>query len=186
MIRINLVPQRVTKKQLQLRQMAIAGGVVVVLTLGTIIGMSSHIGGKINKVEEDTKTAQASLKQLDSTVKKIEEFKKQKEELKKKLDVINELIENRSGPVRLMAELAASTPQRLWLNRVELKGGQLLLQGIADVESTVIDFTQRLKKQEHISDVEIKSLTGKEGTPPQGTLRGYILFDLVTTIRMSS
>ena len=78
MIRINLVPQRVTKKQLQVRQLAIVAGGVLLVTLGTVIAMSSHINGKIEQVERNTKETQEKLRALDSTVKKIETFKKQK------------------------------------------------------------------------------------------------------------
>lgn len=186
MIRINLVPVKVTRKQLQLRQQIIMAVAVLLAAVGTVWYMSNSINSQIAEVEQNTKDAQAKLRQLDSTVKKIENFKKQKAELQEKLDVIDNLVKGRTGPVRLMAEIAVSKPLKLWLNNMKLGSSSLELTGIADAESTVIDFAQKLKNQEHISNVRIKELTGHEDSPPQGTLRGYVEFSLVTAVKLSS
>lgn len=185
MIRINLVPQKVTKKQLQLRQQIIMAAAVLLLAVGTVVTMSSSINGRIARVEHETAETKKKLQELDSTVKKIESFKKQKAELQEKLDVIRKLVKDRSGPVRLMAEIAVSRPIKLWINELTLTSSSLELKGIADAESTVIDFAQKLKNQEHISNVQIRELTGSEGKPPQGDLRGYVVFSLSTTVKLS-
>ena len=186
MIRINLVPVKVTKKQLQLRQQIIMAVAVLLLSVVTVGWMSNSINSQIAKVEQNTADTQAKLKQLDSTVKKIESFKQQKAQLQEKLDVIQRLVKDRTGPVRLMAEIAVSKPTKLWLNDLKLTDAALEMRGIADAESTVIDFAQKLKNQEHISNVRIKELSGNEGAPPQGTLRGYVEFSLVTSVKLSS
>ncbi|MEW6775422.1 MAG: PilN domain-containing protein [Bdellovibrionota bacterium] len=185
MIRINLVPVKVSKKEIEIRKQAILAGLVVLAALGTVYSLHNSITTKIDQVVKNTADTEAKLKQLDSTVKKIEEFKKQKAELEKKLDVINTLIKSRAGPVRVMAELAVSMPDKLWINDFNMSSASLELKGIADAESTVVDFAQRIKEQKHLGDVTIKELQGGKQNSPQGTLREYVEFTISCGVKLS-
>lgn len=185
MIRINLLPVRVTKKQLQIRQQLALAVVVLVAAIGTVVYLDMKIESEISRYEQLTKDAERKLKQLDEQLKRIEDFKTQKAQLQEQLEVINKLIDDRKGPVRVMTELAASVPEKLWLNKMNIQAGKLSLEGVADAESTVIDFVQRLKEQKHVSNIEIQTFTAGKGEGA-GSLREYVSFKLSGTVRLTS
>lgn len=183
MIRINLIPVRVTKKELAIRNQAAVAGFVLLLAIGSVGYLQIDISGKISEMEGNITDTQNKLKQLETTVKKIEQFKAQKADLEKKLDVIAKLVAGRSGPIFLMLELSLSSPEKLWLNKLAIKGSNMELVGIADTEKTVIDFSQNLKQQKHISDVQLQELQGGKKNAPQGTLLEFVEFKLLAGIR---
>jgi len=183
MIRINLIPVRVTKKELAIRNQAVVAGIVLVTALGSIGFLHVNITGQISATEKNITETQRKLKELETTVKKIEQFKAQKADLEKKLDIIAKLVAGRSGPVSLMLELSLSSPEKLWINKLSIKGSSMELAGIADTEKTIIDFSQNLKQQKHISDVQLQELQGGKKNSPQGTLIEFVEFKLLVGVR---
>ena len=61
---------------------------------------------------------QRDIDQFKPQLEQVAAFRKKKAKLEKKIDVIDELDHARSGPVRVMSELAMRTPERLWLTSV--------------------------------------------------------------------
>ena len=53
----------------------------------------------------------------------MKNIKDAQQELQKKLDVLDKLKQGRSGPVRMLDELATVTPRQLWLTKLEEKAG---------------------------------------------------------------
>ena len=68
-------------------------------------------------------------------------------------------------------------------NKLSIKGSSMELAGIADTEKTIIDFSQNLKQQKHISDVQLQELQGGKKNSPQGTLIEFVEFKLLVGVR---
>jgi type IV pilus assembly protein PilN len=156
MITINLLPHREARRVADLRQ-----------TFGLLILGLVVLGGGIWFVDKDVKDAQAmaeaAVRQLEADIarygpeeKQVAQFKKQKAELEDKLDVIRELDAARAGPVRLLDELSKTTPERLWLTKLETEGTRITLEGQSLDTGVVADFLRSLNASAYFDLVDLE------------------------------
>ena len=131
MIRINLLPVREERRKADLRQFGL-------VLAGVFVGSIMLVGLYHVKLSSDVSDARAAVaatqQQIDRfkpQLKQLEEYRKTKAEIEKKLEVIERLDASRSGPVRVFDELATHAPARLWLTKLEAKGGQLRIEGMS-------------------------------------------------------
>ncbi len=75
--------------------------------------------------------------------------------MEKKLAVLDKLKAGKSGPVRLLDELSAALPDKLWLTKFSEKSGAINLAGVADSENTVAVFMKRLDSSPYYKNVEL-------------------------------
>jgi type IV pilus assembly protein PilN len=163
MIEINLLPHREAKRAADFRQ------TVALLVLGLVIegGLIAYMN---NGVEDSLAAADASVVQLQSDIEQykpqeaqVEGFKRTRSELEDKLGVIDGLDKGRTGPVRLLDELAAYTPERLWLTGLETSGVQITLQGESLDTGMVADFLRGLNESKYFTNVDLdRTARGKE------------------------
>jgi type IV pilus assembly protein PilN len=144
MIRINLLPVREARRREDLRQY---GMQFVLVLLVTIAGIGfAHS----SQMENDIRQFKPQLDQVAA-------FRKKKASLEKKIDVIDGLDRARSGPVRVMDELATHTPERLWLNGLATKGRRLELTGESLDNELVAVFLRALGESPHFGKVDLES-----------------------------
>jgi type IV pilus assembly protein PilN len=161
MIRLNLLPAKVSKKkaagkqQLILFAVLIAGGFV-----GNVLWSSSR-SSELAVVETKLRRTRDEIAQLDRIIGEVKNIREQQSQLKEKLDILGELKANRAGPVRVMDALASVTPKRLWLTRLEDKGGALSLAGSAVTIDDVSEFMTALKGSPHFLNVELSKTAAK-------------------------
>ena len=158
MIRINLLPFRAARKKENVkRQIFIYAGTLVVILLAMLyefINLTSAVGSLRN----EKKGLQAELKTYEATVKKIDGLNKKIKAIRDKLDVIKELESNKTGPVRLLDEIAMAVPKdKLWLNNFSESKGKLTLSGTAMDNETVALFMTNLEKTKSVTSVDLKS-----------------------------
>jgi type IV pilus assembly protein PilN len=149
MIRINLLPVREARRREDLRQYGMQFVLVLLVTIAGIGFAHSRVSDKIDQsrlrvsqMENDIrqfkpqldqvaafrkKKASLDIRQFKPQLDQVAAFRKKKASLEKKIDVIDGLDRARSGPVRVMDELATHTPERLWLNGLATKGRRLEL-----------------------------------------------------------
>lgn len=158
MIRINLLPFRAARKKENIRRQITIYALVVVL-LFTIMGYYSvQLHSTLSNLKEKEKSVEAELNTYQQTVKKINQLEKKIKEIKAKLTVIQQLEKNKTGPVRLLEEIAIAVPKdKLWLSSFKESNGLLNLTGTAMDNETVALFMTNLEKSEHITGVNLKS-----------------------------
>jgi type IV pilus assembly protein PilN len=93
---------------------------------------------------------------------RVEEFKKKKADIRSKLDVIQELELSRSGPVRLLDELATHIPERVWLTDLSARNGQLEINGMSLDNELIASFLTALSDSPYFENVELESTQLKE------------------------
>ena len=111
---------------------------------------------------------QHDIDQFKPQLEQVAAFRKKKAELEKKIDVIDELDRARSGPVRVMSELASRAPDRLWLTSVTTSGGKIQLKGASLDNELVAVFLRGLSDSEYFEDVD---LDGTKLVSGQGDLK---------------
>lgn len=157
MLEINLLPVREARRAADLRQYFMQVVLMLLLALGVIALVESQMADKINRTEERVTQMKNDIDQFKPQLDKVAAFKKRKSQLEKKIDVIDGLDKARSGPVRVMDELAMRTPDRLWLTGMNTKGTSLSLKGESLDNELVALFLRRLGESEYFDQVDLDS-----------------------------
>ena len=106
---------------------------------------------------------QRDIDQYKPQLDQVAAFRAKKSELENKIGVIEELDHARSGPVRLLSELASRTPERLWLTSLSTKGSVIMMKGQSLDNDLLALFLRRLGESAYFEDVDLdKTELGKQ------------------------
>ncbi len=161
MIRINLLPVRVSKKKEAGKNQLIFFALAIVFALICNFWWSRSRGEEMATREDKVKRTRAEIAQLEKIIGEVTNIKTQQQAVKDKLAVLEKLKAGRQGPVRMLDELASITPKRLWLKKLEEKGGTMAFEGAAGSIDDVSAFLTALKKSPFFSAVELKKTSAK-------------------------
>lgn len=155
MLEINLLPVREARRAADLRQYFMQLMLVVIVVAGGVVLFHSRLADQIEKTEGRVAQMKSDIEQFAPQVAQVKAFKKRKSELEKKIDVIDGLDKARSGPVRVMDELATRTPDRLWLTEIDTKGDTIKLKGQSLDNELVAMFLRSLGESEYFVNVDL-------------------------------
>ena len=180
MVRINLLPVRVSKKKEAGRQqLLIVAAVLVAGLLGNWLWASSREGDLKSREAKLARTRE-DIAQLERIIGEVKNIKDAQQELQKKLDVLDKLKQGRSGPVRMLDELATVTPRQLWLTKLDEKAGAMSFSGAAVSIDDVSEFMSKLKQSRFFAKVELKKTTAVKGT---GRSERLVNFEITATAK---
>jgi type IV pilus assembly protein PilN len=157
MLEINLLPVREARRAADLRQYMMQLLLVMIVTVGGIAVVHSRLVDKIERAQSRVHQMQNDIDQFKPQLEQVEAFKKRKAELEKKIDVIDGLDRARTGPVRVLAELASRTPDRMWLTALSTKGNAITLKGQSLDNEVVALFLRSLNESAYFADVDLDS-----------------------------
>jgi type IV pilus assembly protein PilN len=163
MIHINLLPVRVSKKKAAGKQQLV---LFAVLVLGGYVGnfvWSQARSADLRARQAKVAKTREEIAQLDRIIGEVKDIKDQQAALREKLDILAQLKAGRTGPVRVMDALATLTPKRLWITKVEEKGGAATITGQAVTIDDVSTFMSALKGNPHFGTVELAKTAANVG-----------------------
>ena len=163
MLEINLLPVREARRKADIRQQLMQLMFVLLLTVGAIGFWHSRVADQISMSEIRVSQMQNDIKQFKPQLDQVAAFKIKKARLEKKIDVIDGLDKARSGPVHVLAELAARTPERLWLTGVDSKAGEIRMEGRSLDNELVALFLRGLGDSKYFDQVDLDSTQIVEG-----------------------
>ncbi len=165
MIRINLLPVRETRRAADLRQQGILLGIVAAVAVALSGTFHVYKVRAVSSKQAEIVKVQRELKGLEGVRKSVAQFTEERQEIERKLSVIGSLEAARSGPVRILDEIATRLPKRMWLNSLSMKTGELQLEGMSLDAEIVAAFMTRLAESPIIENVELEEtkLEEKEG-----------------------
>ncbi|MFT5685338.1 MAG: type IV pilus assembly protein PilN, partial [Myxococcota bacterium] len=158
MIRINLVPQKRNRRQEAVRgELAFVGGgaILLVILLGLVHGVAV---ARVNTISSENAALEREINQMKEVAKEVDAAEKFKADLERKLHVIKQLKANKAGPVRMLDELAMSTPDKLQLVLLEENGGRIKIIGISVSNEVISQFLSNLEQSEYFTDVYLNSI----------------------------
>jgi type IV pilus assembly protein PilN len=161
MIRINLLPVRVSKKKTLGKQQLLLFALVIVFGFVMNFWWASSRAGELKARESKVKSLRDEIAQLDRIIGEVKNIKDQQAALREKLDVLQQLKANRSGPVKVLDALASLTPKRLWLTKMEEKSSTVTYTGSASTIDDVSEFMSALKQNPHFAGVELSKTAAK-------------------------
>ena len=157
---INLLPHREARRAADLRETIALLGLGLVLIGGGIFFSNKAVQSDLAHAEANVAQLEADIERYKPQQKLVDKFKKQKKQLQDKLDVINSLERARSGPVRVLDELSAHTPDRLWLTAIATKGKGIRLEGQSLDTGVVADFLRELNSSPYFKNVDLDKTSG--------------------------
>ncbi len=159
MIRINLLPVRVSKKKAAGKQQLVLLALVVVGGYAGNAVWASSRASDLEAREAKVRKTREEIAQLEKIIGEVKNIKDQQAALREKLDILERLKANRTGPVKVLDALATLTPKRLWLNKMEEKGGVMSFTGSAATIDDVSEFMTALKSNPHFGAIELTKTT---------------------------
>jgi len=161
MIRINLLPVKVTKKTVVMRQQAIIAGLALVLLMGILGVFEASLLRNIGEVQKKIAWTDSEISRLKQAKATYEDLVKAKKSVEEKLNTIDSLEKARSGPVHMLDELAmaipmdrkATIPKKLWVSSMKQDGKKISLIGMALDNEVIASFMDRLEKSPYFTNI---------------------------------
>jgi type IV pilus assembly protein PilN len=158
MIKVNLLPYREKKKEVQSKnQIVILGalGLAFVVLLG---GFHILTVMKLSGLETQVQSTQQTLQQLKTSIGDINQYKKAKEILEKRLHIINYLEKNRFAKVFFLDELSSMVPaNQVWIKSMKESETDVKIDGFAKDNIAIAKFMRNLEKSEQLTSVDLVS-----------------------------
>jgi len=167
MIRINLLPVKELRAEVQRRRELSVAGVSLGATLLLLLGLHQYQSYRLSSLEKNVTELRKETQVLTAKAKEVADLEAKKKEFEGKHKVILDLNKKKVGPVRVMENLAAATPPSLWLTGFRETGGSLTITGVAVDNQTVADFLRSLSTSTYFKDVELVETTHSEKDNPQ-------------------
>lgn len=165
MAEINLLPWRATLRNAVKKEFLIM--VVVVLGLAIfILAMSlSMVKTKVQQQQALNTELKQNMAILEPKLVAIAAIKIELNNLSTKRDALEQLQLQRSGVVHLLEQVVYQMPPGVYLTHFDKKGMQLIFEGVAESNSRVSEFMQKIEEAKWIAEphlTEIKVVDGKE------------------------
>jgi len=123
---------------------ALIAGIVVGLVAAGIYWFV--LDQRRSDIQQEVKVAEAEVERLKPILEEVEMFKNKKADLERKIDVITNLKNQQTGPVRVMDAVSRALPELLWLDRMEVTTNQIRISGRAFNVNAVSNFIENLDK----------------------------------------
>jgi type IV pilus assembly protein PilN len=157
MIKINLLPVRAAKKREFGRQQIVLFALVLI---GAAIGnwfWYNKVHSELAQLDQQISRTRAEIAQLEKTIGEVKSIKEDKKALEDKLKILETLKKGRSGPVRVMDDLATIIPPKVWIVDYAETAGSVAIQGKAAAYEDLSAFSKKLKESKHFNNVTIKN-----------------------------
>lgn len=156
MIKVNLFPFRAAQIKENIRRQI----TVFMLSVIFLLLLSSYFylnfSNTIKSLREERDAKQKELDSFKDINARLAALKKIIADVELKLNTIKRLEKIKTGPVRLLDDIAMSVPKdKLWLTALKEQKGTLTLNGTAMDNETVADFMDNLKNTKSIHSVQL-------------------------------
>ena len=156
MIKVNLFPFRAARIKENIRRQVTIYLLSVIFLLLASSYFYLDLNNKVNTLREEQDVKQKELDSFKDTNRKIAALKRTIAAVEVKLKTIKRLEKGKTGPVKLLDDIAMSVPgDKLWLTTLKEQKGTLVLNGTAMDNETVADFMDRLQNTQSINSVQL-------------------------------
>jgi type IV pilus assembly protein PilN len=162
MIHINLLPVRAAKKKEFGRQQLVLFVLLLVLAgIGNYF-VYNRFESQVKALDKQITSTRAEIAQLEKTIGEVKSIKEDKKALEDKLKILDTLKKGRTGPVKVLDELAMVVPEKVWLLDFAEQGGGVTMAGQASSYEDLSTFSKKLKASTHFTNITIKGARQRE------------------------
>lgn len=156
MIKINLLPFRVSKKKETLKQQIIIMATVLIAALVAVCFIYIMTLGKISTAKDEIAKSENELQELKKKIGEIDNLKKLQAEVQKKLDVLNQLRREKVGPATRLARISDIVSEKMWLTKYQESGTSVSISGLAYNEELIADFMRKVQASPEFTNVDLQ------------------------------
>ena len=110
--------------------------------------------------QETVAVKNSEAQRLESIIKEVEDYQKRKDNLQKRIDLINQLKQSQKGPVRIMDQISKDLPDLVWLDRLNMSGGVITIEGRGLNPNAIANFVENIKSDPFFEEPDLSSVTG--------------------------
>ncbi len=140
MILINLLPHREEKRRRRKQAFFVALGMAALAGLMVVGAWYLVLGEFMREQQSRNDFLRAEIRRLDNQIKDIASLKSEIEALKARQKVVEDFQIDRNMPVHLLNELAAQTPEGMYLTTVRQDGQSIAVTAVAQTNERVSEF----------------------------------------------
>ena len=162
MIKVNLLsdakraPAR-KSQTVRLEGVGASQNILMIVILGFAVAFAGwryySLGAEGDRLVQDLEVAREQLEKVQKDREAIEDLKRKKELFQKQIDIITELKNNQSVPVRLLDEVSRNLPDFLWLMSMQESGNELTFSGRATTPNAYANFYNNLSESPYFDNV---------------------------------
>ena len=132
------------------------------LILGLLIGAGWWFLQKraLAERQETVAVKTTEAQRLESIIKEVEDYQKRKDNLQKRIDLINQLKQSQKGPVRIMDQISKDLPDLVWLDKLNMSGGVISIDGRGLNPNAIANFVENIKTDQFFEEPDLRSVTG--------------------------
>jgi type IV pilus assembly protein PilN len=157
MIQINLLPVKAAKKREFGRQQLVLFVLLLVLAgIGNYF-VYSRFESELRGLDKQIATTRTEIAQLEKTIGEVKSIKEDKKALEDKLKILDTLKKGRTGPVKVLDELATIIPQKGWIIDFAEQSGAVSITGASASYEDLSTFSKKLKVSTHFTNITIKT-----------------------------
>ena len=169
MIKINLIPVKRKIKAKPVPPFLIAAVLILLVSgIGVLFAYKS-IAATVTDLENQKKTNAEKLKELEKKVKEVKNFENLNQQVTQRKDIIKQLTENQSIPVRILDEMSTRLTDGIWITSMNITGKRITISGVGFSNTDIVTFVQSLKASDFFDNVTLKGTSRKM----QGAVETY-------------
>lgn len=157
MIKINLLPRKVTRKKMTVIRHLVLGGVLI-LAVTAMIGYFWMLqSNKIDSLNSQVAQARSEKDSLKNVNQQKEQHEKDIEDLKHRIDVISQIEKGRTIPIHLMDEITKVLDDSLpiWLTSLNFTGQNIMLDGYSFTNPDIANMVKQLEASPYLQNVDL-------------------------------
>jgi type IV pilus assembly protein PilN len=158
MIKVNLLPRRVTRKKMTFIRHLVISALLIGALLVAIIFQWMSYKGEYNSLGNQVVAAEAEKESLQDVHKKKEQHEATIQDLKNRIEVISQIEKGRVMPIHLMDEVTRilnDDTLPIWLSSLSYNGQNLQLDGFSYTNPGIAKFVKNLERSPYIAGVEL-------------------------------
>lgn len=156
---INLRPWREELRAERQKQFLSTLAGVVILAAGLVFLWQDYVSSEIEYQNSRNEYLKTSMVDLDKKIKEIKELKTEKQKLLDRMKVIQDLQGTRPVIVRVMDELVRSLPDGLYYERLERKGDEISIKGMAESNNRISGLMRNFESSEWFASPNLKDVS---------------------------
>ena len=162
MANINLLPWREERRKELNQTFFITTGILAVLGLVAVFLVNMQVGSQIDNQIERNNYIIAEQQKLEDKILEIEELKSRRAQLESRMKIIQDLQGNRSVVVRLFDEIVKSTPDGVYLKKINRVGTKFTIEGIAEANSRISNLLRNLDRSNWFQNADLTSVVADD------------------------
>lgn len=145
MLRVNLLDWREKRREQRKKQFGILLGGSAVAGALVCLAVISYFNNQLENQNDRNDRLKSEIKLMEAKIDEIKDLEKVRENLIARTQVIEKLQQSRAQTVHFFDELAKTVPDGLYLTRVEQRGEQTQIDGVAESNGRVSTYIRNME-----------------------------------------